>query len=409
MEPLPIKVVRIIARLNIGGPAVHAVLLTEGLNGTEIRSTLIAGTVAPSEGDMMYFAQTHGVNPVGIPELGREISWRDDFVALWKIWRVLRTERPHIVHTHTAKAGTLGRIAAVFAGVPVRIHTFHGHVFHSYFGFIKTQVFLLIERGLALLTTKIVAISEAQLEELAVRYRIAPKSKFCVIPLGLDLAPLLAISRGEGARKIADSSTAIRIGFVGRLVPIKNPAMAVRVMKRLAEQKSCTQPIRLVVAGDGELKGALLDLIREAHLGEYVQLVGWQKTLAEFYAGMDLAILTSLNEGTPVALIEAMAAGLPFVTTRVGGIENLMQGCREEFRRTDGRLLFWLYANGALVEPNDEEGFEAAVAYLLQSAARRECMGQEGRRFVKQQFSKDRLVNDMQTFYRQCLRISASV
>jgi len=406
VEPRPIRVVRIIARLNIGGPAVHAVLLTAGLNNAEIQSTLIAGTVTPSEGDMMYFAQAHGVRPVYIPELGREISWKDDVVAFWKIWRLLCRERPHVVHTHTAKAGTVGRIAAVLAGVPVRIHTFHGHVFHSYFGLIKTRLFLLIERCLAAFTTKIVAISEAQLEDLAVRYRIAPKSKFCVIPLGLDLAPLLAISRGGDVLKAADFSTAIRIGFVGRLVPIKNPAMAVKIMERLVQQKPCLRPIRLIVAGNGELKEALLEQVREARLEEHVQFVGWQETLVEFYAGVDLAVLTSLNEGTPVALIEAMAAGLSFVATRVGGIENLMQSPREEFRRSDGRPLFGLYANGALAESGDEEGFGAAVAYLLQDSARRERMGQEGRRFAQKRFSKERLVNDTKALYWQCLQLS---
>lgn len=408
MEPCSIKVIRIIARLNIGGPAIHAVLLEEGLSVQEIQTMLVTGTVGQSEGDMGYFAQAHGVTPVVIPELGREISWQDDFVALWKLWRILVVERPHIVHTHTAKAGTLGRIAAVLAGVPVRIHTFHGHVFYGYFNAVKTKIFLLIERGLAVLTTKIVAISNAQLEELVVRYRVAPRSKFTVIPLGLELASLLAIPRERSLVGGPSNCAEVRIGFVGRLVPIKNPGMALRVVEQLLQRAMFSKSIRLIVAGDGELKMELQEQVRQARLENYVQFDGWKASLADLYAQIDLAILTSRNEGTPVALIEAMAAGLPFVATRVGGVEDLMQGPKEEFRRADGSPLFWLFANGALAESGDEEGFGAALTCLLRDPARRERMGQEGRRFVQERFAKERLVNDMQALYRQCLRIDTS-
>jgi len=185
----PVRIVRILSRLNIGGPALHAILLTEALNDAEFQSILIAGSVGTLEGDMSYLANRHGVKPLIIPELGREISWWDDLIAFGKLLRILIQERPQIVHTHTAKAGTLGRIAATLARVPVTIHTFHGHIFHGYFSWPKTKIFILIERLLGALTSKIIAISQVQLDELSNRYQIAPRSKFVVVPIGLDLAP----------------------------------------------------------------------------------------------------------------------------------------------------------------------------------------------------------------------------
>lgn len=397
------KIVRILGRMNIGGPAVHAVLLTEGLNHDQFRSILVSGMIGKSEGNMLYFARQHGVTPLIVPELGREISWRDDLVALWKLYRLLARERPDIVHTHTAKAGALGRVAAVLARVPIRIHTFHGHVLHGYFGPLKTRLFIAIERFLAAFTTKIVAISQTQLVELSDRYRLAAREKFRVIPLGLDLAPLLRESEGDGRRKLGIAGREIVIGLVGRLVPVKNPHMAVGVFERLVRNAPAEQPFRFIVAGDGELRPALQEHVRRAGLEDRVLFTGWHQDLWELYSMLNLAILTSLNEGTPVVLIEAMASGLPFVATRVGGLSDLTVGSEQVMRGPDGRRLFSLFANGALAESGDVEGFAAAVEYLVCDRERMQRMGSEGRRFVSERFSKERLVRDTQELCRECL------
>lgn len=403
MRPDPIKIVRILGRLNIGGPAIHAVLLTEGLNEGPFRSILVTGTIGKSEGDMLHVAERWNIVPLFIPELGREISWRDDFVALWKLYRILARERPDIVHTHTAKAGALGRVAAVLARVPIKIHTFHGHVFHDYFSPLKTQLFLVIERILALFTTRIIAISETQKTELSGRYRIAAHEKFAVIPIGLDLAPLHQCHVGPDRRVPKGDEQGVVIGFVGRLVPVKNPSMAIRAFERLLRNRVSGPHLRLVVAGDGELRPALEEQVRHAGLEAHIQFIGWQKDVAALYSQFDLVILTSLNEGTPVALIEAMAAGLPFVATQVGGMPDLMVGPAQVVQTSGVGHPFTIFSNGALAEPGDAEGFAAALTALVDDPARMRRMGSEGRRFVAERFAKERLVADVRALYQDCL------
>lgn len=399
----PVKIVRILGRLNIGGPAIHAVLLTEGLNDRQFHSILVTGTVGKSEGDMAYFAQQHGVHPLIVPELGREISWLEDIVALWKLYKILVRERPDIVHTHTAKAGTLGRIAAVLARVPIRIHTFHGHVFDGYFGRLKTKLFILIERILAVVTTRILAISQEQLLDLSIRYGIAPREKFRVVPLGFDLSPFLKGKALDERKGHSAGTEDIVIGLVGRLVHIKNPQMAVRAVESLAHDGSVAQRVRLIVAGDGELRVELQRQVRQAGLGDKIQFAGWLQNLPNLYASLDLLILTSLNEGTPVVLIEAMAAGLPFIATKVGGVSDLACGAEAVVYGSNGRPLFSVFANGVLVASGDDEGFAAALKFLCREPERRQRMGREGRRFVRELYSEERLLQDMQMLYRECL------
>lgn len=401
----PFKIVRIIARMNIGGPAMHAALLTEGFNDGTFISILVTGTVSKNEGDMLPVARRHHVSPLIIPELGREISWRDDLAALWKLYRLLMRERPDIVHTHTAKAGALGRIAALLACVPIRIHTFHGHVFHHYFNSFKTQVFVFLERVLARFTTVIVAISPAQLTDLADRYRIAAREKFCIIPLGLDLAPLLSVpaKTTNGLQSEDGKGGAVAIGLIGRLVPIKNPLMSVRVFDRLTRLGGVGTDSHLIIAGDGELRPVLEELVTQLDLRGRILCTGWEQDLAALYSHLDLVILTSLNEGTPVVLIEAMAAGLPFVATRVGGVTDLMVGPERVIQGATGRRLFSLFANGALVESQDVEGFTAAVEWLVRDREAMRMMGSEGRKLVKELYTRERLLRDMRALYERCL------
>ncbi len=408
METRPVKIVRILARMNVGGPAIHAVFLTQRLNAARFRSTLVTGVVGQSEGDMLYFAQQRGVIPFILPELGRDISWWSDLRSIWKLYRLFVHERPDIVHTHTSKAGVVGRVAAILARVPIRIHTFHGHVFHDYFGPLKTKLFIWIERCLACLTTKIVTISQAQLVELSDRYRIAPRDKFCVIPLGLDLAPYLTQRREQEFQGVRRSSREAVIGLVGRLVPVKNPEMAVRVLQRLTQKGESERPIRLMIVGDGELRCDLQDSVRKAGLQERVIFTCWRRDLADLYGKLDLVILTSLNEGTPVALLEAMAAGLPFVATRVGGVLDLTAGAEQVVCGSNGQPRFSLFLNGAVAGANDVEGFAAAVKYLLRDPLTMWRMGSEGRKFTAERYSLERLLRDTEKLYLDCLHSAVS-
>lgn len=358
---------------------------------------------------MIYLANRLGVAPVLVPELGREISPVDDLVALWKLYRLFVRERPDIVHTHTAKAGTLGRIAALLAGVKIRIHTFHGHVFRGYFSPAKTRLFIAIERLLARFTTRIIAISQSQSADLSGQYRIASPDKFRVVPIGLNLDPLLELPAGAAADEAVNRAEEIIIGFVGRLVPIKNPELAIQVFERLCQDHPGKERYRFMLAGDGELRSALERRVRQSGIGQQVTFVGWQEDLCRLYPRFDLILLTSLNEGTPVALIEAMAAARPFVAARVGGVADLMVGSEQVVRDADGRPLFSLFANGILVSPGNVNGFVAAVEHLLTDRTLMARMGSAGRQFVKDNFSKQRLVADMTALYRECLNEQASV
>lgn len=401
----PIRVIRILGRMNIGGPSVHVALLTSGLNNERFRSTLVTGTIGQSEGDMLYMARQYGVTPHIISQLGRDNSWRNDLVAWWKLCRLLKRERPDIVHTHTAKAGALGRLAAALTGVPVKIHTFHGHVFHGYFGPFKSGLYVLIERLLSLLTTKIIAISSAQRKELCDRFRIATRIKFRVIPIGLDLQPFLQlpVERQLSARGPSGQEF---IGFIGRLVTVKNPKLAVQAFAQVLQKQTASANSRLLFVGDGELRSEMERLIQSVRLGDRIQFLGWIKDLREIYAKLAFVIVTSLNEGTPVVLIEAMAAGIPFVATSVGGIADLVVGPGHVVRDLEGKALFTVYLNGILVESGDVSGFASAMDFVLADPERRLQMGLAGRNFVRDRFSKDRLLEDMGQLYVECLEKS---
>ena len=393
---------RVIARLNVGGPAIHAVLLTQGLNDETFRSCLITGRVSEGESDMSYCAERYSVTPIVLSGLGREISWLDDLAAFWWLYRFFRRERPDIVHTHTAKAGALGRLAAFLARVPIRVHTFHGHVFHGYFGRCKTAFFLWVERLLALLTDRIVVISDQQFAALHRTYRIASRRKFVVIPLGFDLGSFLAIERSP-AESCRPAGQGLVIGVVGRMVPVKNHAMAVRVCERVVREETGGVGLRLVLVGDGPLRPGLERQVKEAGLESSVDFTGWRSDQGKLYEGLDLVLLTSVNEGTPVVLIEAMAAALPFVATRVGGVPDLMVGEGRPTTDVSGRVLYVVHDNGILVESGDITGAAAAVAYLAREPEVRRAMGRAGRQFARARFAKPRLIAEVRTLYMTLL------
>lgn len=386
-----LKILRIIARLNVGGPAIHTILLTEALNDDRFESILVAGRVEKDEKDMIYLARQKGVKPIIIPELRRQIHPIKDLIALWKIYKIIRHQRPDIVHTHTAKAGTLGRIAAILAGVPVRIHTFHGNIFHGYFNRIYVMVFLFIERILAYFTTYIVAISERQKEEICQRYRIAKPDKIKIIPLGLELEELFSIDSHKGhlrdELKIAGDATVV--GIVGRLAPIKNHRMFLEVAKSLSTRLDNSFDMKYLIIGDGAERPALEKYTRDARLNGDVVFCGWREDLGNVYSDLDIVCLTSFNEGTPVSLIEASAAGRPVVATNVGGVADVV---------IDG-------VNGYLVPLGDIASFSQRLSELIENFQKRCEFGLKGREIVQKKFSKQRLINDIKNLYEDCKKV----
>jgi len=384
-----IKIVRIITRLNIGGPVINAVLLSEGLSRYGFSSCLVAGNIEQGEGDMSYFACERGVKPIIIHELVRSIGLLKDLKALWKIYRIIKREKPDIVHTHTAKAGTLGRIASVLAGVPVRVHTFHGHVFDGYFNKVTAKIFIVIERFLARFTTKIIAVSNSVAEAVWKEYDIAPREKIEVIPLGFDLEKFLAADRYKGVLKkeLGLNSDILLAGIVGRLVPIKNHKLFLDAAKTLVTH-NLSLTTKFVIVGNGELRGDLEEYANKLGIKKDVIFLGWRRDLETIYADLDIVCLTSFNEGTPVSLIEAMASSKPVIATDVGGVKDIVK---------DG-------VSGRLVCSGDVNNLGAAILELLEDGNKRLEMGDNGRMFVRENFNKHRLIEDTKNLYEVLLK-----
>lgn len=403
-----IKVARVIARLNTGGPAIHAISLARELPQKGFECSLFTGVIAKDEEDMLPLAVQQGIQLIVIPELSREISLIKDVRAFIRLLLELRRFRPDILHTHTAKAGVLGRLAALFVRIPVRIHTFHGHVFHGYFGYAKTQVFLWIERILACFTDCIVVLCHSQMRELVDIYRIAPENKIQIIPLGFDFSSYHGENiPKEGTRRAWQLTSMHYVcGFIGRLVPIKNPLLFVKAVQLLMRQRDAKpkdvgrsqESIAAVIVGGGILERPLRTFVEGHECKAQFKLVGWQSDMANIYSALDVVVLTSLNEGTPVALIEAMAAGKPFVATNVGGVKDLMVGKGNAVKGNNGQQ-FMVYGNGILVESQNLEGMSAALCYLWNNQEHGRQMGRVGRTFAFGNFGLDRLVNDVHDLY----------
>jgi glycosyltransferase involved in cell wall biosynthesis len=323
-----IKVLRIITRLNIGGPTIHTILLTKGLQD-KYETMLIAGQIESHESDMSYFAKKNKVTPNYLKKMSRELRFPQDLIALWELYRIIKKEKPDIVHTHTAKAGTIGRIAAWLARVPIIIHTFHGNIFNGYFGKIKTNFFIWIEKMLAKLSTKIIAISRKQKEEL-VELGICESEKIEIIKLGFNFEDILPDKTDAGLfrKKYEIPIKADLIGIVGRLTPIKNHMLFLNICEEVLRKY---QDIYFAIIGDGELKEQLEEEINKRGLKPNVFITGFIKNLKPVYADLDIVLLTSNNEGTPVALIEAMACNKIVMTTNVGGVTDFIDHCVDGF------------------------------------------------------------------------------
>ena len=407
----PTKVVRVIARLNVGGPAKHVVWLTSGLREAGFDSLLVAGSVPDGEEDMSYFAAEAGVFPTYIPEMSREISLKDG-VTIWKLFRLFQRERPDIVHTHTAKAGSVGRVAGFFyrwliPGVlvgkprPCRfVHTYHGHVFHSYYGRARTRLFLFIERVLAkLVTDRLIVVSDQQRREIGETFRVGRPDQIQVIPLGLDLDVFAehASRRAKFRQELFIPDDTILIGIVGRITAIKNHEMFLNVVARLkAIDPACRRQgaVRFIVIGDGELRSQLEQRRQSLGLDKDVIFVGGRRDPEYFYPALDVVVLTSRNEGTPLTLIEAMANARPVVATRVGGVVDLLGEVVE-----DGP--YQVCRRGISVAPDDEEAFVAALSRIIRDQSLRQELGERGLEFVEVNYSKERLFEDIKGLYRE--------
>lgn len=378
----PIRILNIVARLNVGGPAVHVTLITEHLNAPHYHSRLVAGTVSAAEGDMGYYAEEHGVKPVIVPELGRELHPLRDLLTLWKVYRLIRHFKPHVVNTHTAKAGFVGRVAAWMAGVPVIVHTFHGHVFHGYFSPLKTRFFILLEQISARMSDTIITLTEGQLADLADKYRIAPRDKFTIMGYGLDLGVFARAPRktGEFRHVWNIPPAALLVTIVGRLVPVKNHALFLNAAARVLEQMP---EARFAIVGDGELREDLEAQTEALGIRSAVTFTGWQREVVPIYADSDLLVISSLNEGTPFTVIEALATGCPVVATSVGGLPDFLD---------NGKL-------GVLVPSNNIDALANAILQTLRQPPEAEHL----RTMIVERYGIARLSRDLDALYRTLL------
>jgi glycosyltransferase involved in cell wall biosynthesis len=384
--PGKLKVVRIIARLNIGGPAIHVVNLTAGLDPSRFTSTLVTGTENPGEGSLLDLALARGVSPVVIPQIVGELTLkRRELEAVGALYRLLRAERPHVVHTHTAKAGFVGRVAARLAGVPVIVHTYHGHVLHGYYSPLQSRLLRAMERGLAVLSDVLVAVSPRIKQDL-VGYRIARPEKIRVIPLGFDLKPFLGASRDGSTfrRAVGIPEAAPVIAIVGRIFPIKNHRLFLDAAARIARGNV---DARFLVVGDGTLRAEMERHAATLGIRDRVVFTGWRRDLDRIYPDVDVLVVSSDNEGTPVSAIEAMASACPVVATRVGGLPDLVDHG----------------VTGLLVPPRDPDALGGAVLELLRDRDRARRMGQAGRERARERFTLDRLVGDVEALYDELL------
>ncbi|MEL6269692.1 MAG: glycosyltransferase [Chloroflexota bacterium] len=377
-----IRVMRIIARLNIGGPAIHVTLLTQRMPADTYETQLVVGSLSQDEGDMTYYATERDVEPVVIQELRREISPINDFRVLQSMRRLMREYKPDVVHTHTAKAGFIGRLAAKLEGVPVIVHTFHGHVFKGYFGPLKTRLFLTLERMAARWADTIITLTNSLRRELVEEYHITSKGHITVLPLGLDLHPFV-VAKHKSGKFLREWNLPLDtpiIGHVGRMAPVKNQRLFFDAAKLVLEQNPVA---REVLVGEGEDSEMLRNYVKEIGIADKVTFTGWQKDTAAVYADLDVKVISSRNEGTPVTLIEALASGCPVVSTDVGGVSDLLDGG----------------AFGRLVPDDDAHAMADAILETLANPPAPEG----AREAMINRYGIDRLVRDIDGLYRGLL------
>lgn len=392
------RILRIINRFNLGGPTYNAAYLTHYLEEKGFETKLIGGINQESEANSEYILKSLNVNAEVIPEMQRSINILNDRKAYTRIKQIIQEFKPDIVHTHASKAGTLGRLAAIQQNVPVIIHTFHGHVFHSYFSSSKTTIFKKVEQYLALKSTKIIAISNKQKAELSLEHKIAPEDKIKVIPLGFDLSRFKIdsdIKRKNFRERWRITDDEIIISIVGRLVPVKNHRLFIESIAAL--KKKTTKKVIAYIVGDGELRESLtkhceLKGLKIRTNGSFVPNVdvvftSWIKNVDEVYAGSDIVALSSYNEGTPVSLIEAMTTGKAVISTNVGGIEDIIKNKN----------------TGVLVPSDNVEKFSKELLNLVENNNLRNNLSQNAKINIDGQFDYENLVSRTSNLYYDLL------
>lgn len=390
------RVARIITRLNVGGPAIHAVNLSSRLAAHGVETLLVHGTLGDAEGDMSYLLDQADPRPrtLHVHALQPRLAPASEPIAWWQIYRALCAFQPHIVHTHMAKAGALGRTAAIAYNHTVGrrraariVHTYHGHVLEGYFGPLKTAAFVGIERQLASATDRIAVVSPRIRDELADRYRIGRVEQYRVVPLGFDLDRFAAIDEPARAlaRMVLDIPAGVHVvSTIGRLTAIKDHTLFLDAADAIARHHPDTV---FLIAGDGELRGPLEARAKALGIHARVRFLGWRRDLDVLYGATDVFLLTSRNEGTPVALIESLAAGCAAVATDVGGVGDVIPTPEV----------------GLLAASGDAAALASHVRALLDDRARRRAMGEAGRRLALARYGIDRLVADVHALYRDLL------
>jgi len=391
------RVLRIMNRMIIGGPILNSLLLTKYM-APEFETLFVVGEKDDHEQDAGFLAEELGIIPTIVPGMGRSLNVVKDYKAYHNLKQIIRDFKPDIVHTHAAKPGAVGRMAAKAMNVPVVLHTYHGHVFHSYFNKLKTASFIQIERYLAGISDGIIAISEQQKKELALDFRIAPSQKFHVIPLGFNLDKFQKSQqqkRAQFRQEFNVKDDEIAIGIIGRMVPVKNHALFLEGIQHVL--KNSNKKIKAFIVGDGETRQAMEEKAKELEIKftgqkekEHVSplvFTSWRSDVDVIYAGLDIVALTSLNEGTPVSLIEAQAANKPVVSTKVGGIGDIV---------VEGETAL-------LSAVDDKLGFCENILRLVEDDELRSNLGENGAGLVLQKFSYQRLVNDMSRLYNELL------
>jgi glycosyltransferase involved in cell wall biosynthesis len=382
-----LRVVHVIARLNVGGAALSVIELAAEQQRRGHDVLVVAGTLGPGEDSMEYLAEERGVPVLPLPSLQRELSPRRDTAAIRALRRLLRERRPHVLHTHTAKAGATGRLAALLAGrarPPAILHTFHGHVLSGYFSPRRERVYRTIERALARGASTLIAVSEEVRDDL-VAMRVAPAQRIAVVPYGFDLSAL----GGDGGRAARRAELGLGdgtfvVGFAGRLTAIKRPLDLVRTIAAVREEGVDAS---LVVVGDGPERAGVESLASELGVTERCRLVGYRRDMQEWYSAFDAFLLVSQNEGTPVVAIEALAAGRPVVATDAGGTRTVVEHGR----------------SGFLAPVGDTDALAARLAELARDPALARRLAEHGAADVRSRFSLERMADDVEALYRQAL------
>jgi glycosyltransferase involved in cell wall biosynthesis len=390
-----VRVLRIINRFNLGGPTYNVSYLTKYLE-PEYETLLIGGEKDESEADSDFIVKNLGITPRIIHGMKRSINPFSDYKAYKEIRKIIREFKPDIVHTHASKSGALGRLAAIKEKVPVIVHTFHGHVFHSYFSGFTTSVFKRIERYLAKKSSAIVAISEIQKAELCDEHKICPREKMEVIPLGFDLDRFQQNTEQKRSRFRKEWNLhpeEIVVSIIGRLVPVKNHEMFLESALEILQQHTAGN-LRFLIVGDGELRRSLEEKVErydmlhpETDFRKNVWFTSWIREVDTVLAGSDIVALTSWNEGTPVSLIEAHAASCPVVTTRAGGVEDIV---------AHGKT-------GFVCDPGDVKTFTEHLLKLINRADLRQSMASDAKERVIRKYSYQRLCADMDALYTRLL------